>query len=100
MIPMDEEIVLHALNSGFKDFEDALQNYAAVNTNEIDVILTRNVRDFRKSTIAVMTPESFLDQINKVRFPEIFSYVPSHIPHSFCSQAMLQVPGTLQVRPG
>jgi predicted nucleic acid-binding protein len=61
VIPMDEEIVLHALNSGFKDFEDALQNYAAIKTNEIDVILTRNVRDFRKSTIAVMTPESFLD---------------------------------------
>lgn len=52
--------VLNALNSEFKDFEDALQNYSAIDNGKIQVILTRNIKDFRKSTLAVMTPETYL----------------------------------------
>jgi predicted nucleic acid-binding protein len=60
VLKMDKEIVLHALNSGFKDFEDALQNFAAVKSGLIQVILSRNVKDFAKSEIGVLTPESYL----------------------------------------
>ena len=52
--------VLNALDSNFKDFEDALQNYAAIENGEIKVILTRNLKDFKKSTLAIMTPETYL----------------------------------------
>ncbi len=60
VLQMDKDTVLMALNSGFRDFEDALQNYAAVQSGMISVILTRNVRDYLKSDIGVLTPESFL----------------------------------------
>ncbi|NOZ45353.1 MAG: PIN domain-containing protein [Chlorobi bacterium] len=60
---MDKEVVSNALNSGFKDFEDSLQNFSAIKNGEIDVILTRNVKDFRKSEISVLTPESYIKSI-------------------------------------
>ncbi len=60
---MDRDIVIQALNSGFKDFEDALQHFTALKSGFIDVILTRNVKDYTKSDIGVLTPESFLKLI-------------------------------------
>lgn len=57
---MDKEVVLDALNSGFKDFEDALQNFSAVQNGKINIILTRNIKDFKKSDLAVLTPETYL----------------------------------------
>lgn len=57
---MDEEVVLNALNSEFKDFEDALQNFAAIQNGKINIILTRNIKDFKKSKLAVLTPETYL----------------------------------------
>ncbi|MCG2714660.1 MAG: PIN domain-containing protein, partial [Candidatus Marinimicrobia bacterium] len=42
------------------DFEDALQNYAAEKMGDIDVILTRNTKDFKNSELGVMTPENYL----------------------------------------
>ena len=57
---MDRFVIEKALNSGFKDFEDALQNYATMNYGEIEVIVTRNVKDYKKSEIGVLTPETFV----------------------------------------
>ena len=60
ILEMDQTVVMNALNSEFKDFEDALQNYAAVKSSKIDTIITRNTKDYKKSEIGVMTPESYL----------------------------------------
>ncbi len=60
ILSMDKEVVINALNSGFKDFEDSLQNFAAVKYGEINVILTRNLKDFKKSEIGIMTPEFYI----------------------------------------
>lgn len=60
---MDKEVVSNAFNSGFKDFEDSLQNFAAMKHGKIDVILTRNLKDFSKSEIGVLTPESYIKSI-------------------------------------
>ena len=57
---MDKNVVLNALNSEFKDFEDALQNFSAIENGKIKVLLTRNIKDFKKSTLAIMTPETYL----------------------------------------
>lgn len=57
---IDKDAVLQALNSDFKDFEDALQNYSAELDKEIDVILTRNTKDFKNSLLAVMTPDNYI----------------------------------------
>ena len=60
IIKIDEKAVLNALNSEFKDFEDALQNFSAIENGEIKVILTRNIKDFKKSELAIFTPETYL----------------------------------------
>jgi len=60
IVKMDREVILGALNSNFKDFEDALQNFSAVENKEINIILTRNVKDYKKSELAVFTPETYL----------------------------------------
>mgnify|MGYP006277630119 CR=1 FL=1 len=60
VLSMDKEVVLSALGSGFKDFEDALQNFAAERSQLIDAIVTRNVKDYAKSEIGVHAPDSFL----------------------------------------
>ena len=57
---MDRNVVINALNSDFKDFEDALQNFSAIENEEIKVILTRNIKDFKKSELAILTPETYL----------------------------------------
>ncbi len=55
--------VIEALNSDFKDFEDALQNFSAQNMSEINIIITRNVKDYKTSSLSIMTPETFLKSI-------------------------------------
>jgi len=67
VLQMDKEIIVEALNSKFKDFEDALQNFAAVKSGNIDAIITRNIKDFTNSKIGVLTPDSFLKTINASR---------------------------------
>ena len=57
---MNKEVVLDALNSEFKDFEDALQNSSALQNEVINIILTRNIKDFKQSGLAVLTPETYL----------------------------------------
>jgi hypothetical protein len=57
---INKETVLDALNSDFKDFEDALQNFSAQNEKEINVIITRNIKDYKSSKLSVMTPETYL----------------------------------------
>lgn len=44
----------------FSDFEDGLQYFSAVDVMEIDAIITRNKKDFKKSEIPVYTPSEFL----------------------------------------
>lgn len=60
IVKMDKNVVLSALNSEFKDFDDALQNFSAIENEQIKIILTRNLKDFKKSELAIMTPETYL----------------------------------------
>jgi predicted nucleic acid-binding protein len=52
---VNETIVRDALYADFTDFEDAIQYYSSM-ANQIDYIVTRNVKDYKKSTIPVRTP--------------------------------------------
>jgi predicted nucleic acid-binding protein len=61
---IDKNSILIALNSDFKDFEDALQNYAAEINGKINLIITRNTKDYKKSELGVMNPEEFLKSMN------------------------------------
>ena len=57
---IDKNTILQALTSEFRDFEDALQHFSAVSNGLIDVIVTRNLKDYKHSTLLVMTPENYL----------------------------------------
>jgi hypothetical protein len=56
---------IHALKSSFSDFEDSLQYASALTIDGIDLIITRNIKDYRHSDLAVMTPDSFLKILNR-----------------------------------
>ncbi len=60
ILNINKEVVLDSLNSDFKDFEDALQNFSAIKNGKISIVLTRNIKDYKKSELAVMTPETYL----------------------------------------
>ncbi|GAA4319604.1 PIN domain-containing protein [Mucilaginibacter gynuensis] len=55
----DAAVVDQAIASVFSDLEDAVQYYTAVN-GRADVIITRNIKDYKNSAIPVLTAEQFL----------------------------------------
>jgi predicted nucleic acid-binding protein len=64
VVTTDKKTILDALESNFSDFEDALQNFSAQNSNNIEIIITRNINDYKKSKLVVITPENFLKTIS------------------------------------
>ena len=56
---IDEACVKNALNSSWKDFEDAVQHESALQI-AADYIVTRNSDDFKSSFIEVLSPHDFL----------------------------------------
>lgn len=63
--PVNDRVIDLAMVSELRDFEDAVQYYSAV-LAKADCIITRNKRDFRKSSIPVLLPEEFLVQENNM----------------------------------
>lgn len=59
ILPLDEKIIQLSLASGFNDFEDAIQYYTAIEHN-IPVLITRDIKDYKKANISVMTSEQYL----------------------------------------
>jgi predicted nucleic acid-binding protein len=59
---VNDEIIDKALNSSFKDFEDAVQYFSALQSN-CSIIITRNGKDFKQAIIPVMTAEEYLSSI-------------------------------------
>ncbi len=56
---LDDKIVELALVSKFKDFENAIQYHTAIE-NEVDIIITRNKKDFKSSKLPVMTAKEYI----------------------------------------
>lgn len=63
ILKVDSKVISEALASRFKDFEDAIQYYSAKEQGTIDVLVTRNIKDYKESQIPVMTPDSYLKLI-------------------------------------
>jgi predicted nucleic acid-binding protein len=57
IVDVTGDIIRKSLKADFKDYEDAIQYYCALSIPEIDFIVTRNGKDFKKSSIPVLTPE-------------------------------------------
>ena len=64
VLPLDDKITDLALNSDFRDFEDAIQYYTAIE-NDQDLIVTRNQPDFKESKIPVMSAGEFIKSLEK-----------------------------------
>jgi predicted nucleic acid-binding protein len=59
VLAVNDKIIDLALSSDFKDFEDGIQYFTSIENN-VKIILTRNLKDFKTSEIPVMTAEEFL----------------------------------------
>ena len=59
----NREIIRRSLQSQFNDFEDAIQYYSAVALSNIDIIVTRNIKDFKRSDLPVLSPETTIKML-------------------------------------
>lgn len=60
IIGTNKQDIVQALQNNFSDFEDSIQYSTALQVEDLDAIVTRNIKDYKKSKIAVMTPAHFL----------------------------------------
>ncbi|MBL7110788.1 MAG: PIN domain-containing protein [Bacteroidales bacterium] len=62
VLSFTDKIADLALNSEFKDFEDAIQYFTAIENSQ-EMIITRNMSGYRKSKIPVMTAREFIKSL-------------------------------------
>ena len=65
ILAVDDDIIKAALESKFKDFEDAIQYYTALK-HKMDHLITRNIKHYIRSEITAHTPEEFL-KLNEIK---------------------------------
>ncbi len=63
VIDIDNAVIKKALLSDFNDFEDAVQNYSAIEA-ECNCIITRNKNDYKNSVLDILTAKEFLSLIS------------------------------------
>lgn len=59
-VPVNGQIIHNALLSEWRDFEDAVQYFAAKSQTDISGIITRNVKDFKLSDLEVVDSVFYL----------------------------------------
>ena len=67
VVDLRAQNVIDMLDSGWKDYEDATQYRSAVE-EQADCIITRNKKDYKDSTIEVLTPAEFIDKTDSKDF--------------------------------
>ena len=61
--PVNRTTLESALASGIADFEDAVQYFSALQA-DCSIIITRNEKDFKYSSLPIMTAEEYLSSIS------------------------------------
>ncbi|MBX9785026.1 MAG: PIN domain-containing protein [Chitinophagaceae bacterium] len=64
IVDVNSPVIKKSLKSDFRDFEDAVQYNCALTVPKIKAIITRNEKDFKKSTVSVFSPAELLAIIN------------------------------------
>lgn len=59
----EKDDIISALKSGLSDFEDAVQNSTAERIGAKKII-TRNTKDYKRSTLLILTPAEFLKSLS------------------------------------
>ncbi len=63
ILPVDDKVVGLALNDeAFSDFEDGLQYFTALENGQ-ELIITRNLKDFKSSKLPVLTAQQFIETL-------------------------------------
>ncbi len=62
VLPVDKHHIQTGADADMRDFEDAVQA-AVANSNGIDMIVTRNLRDFRQSPIPAVKPDELMRRL-------------------------------------
>lgn len=60
VVDVSKEVIKKSLKSDFKVFEDAIQYNCAKTIVKIDCIVTRDTKDFKTSSLPVLTPKEAL----------------------------------------
>jgi hypothetical protein len=60
IIDVNKKIIHDSLHSEFLEFEDAIQFYAALSHKKIDLIVSRDKKGFKRSTLPVLDVEQAL----------------------------------------
>ena len=63
VLDVTQRDIAKALDLHWKDFEDAVQ-YAVALSHDVDIIITRNKKDFEGNEIPVLTPGEFLQTVS------------------------------------
>ena len=63
VLPFTDKEISESINGGFRDFEDGVQYFISVN-NKISHLITRNIKDFKKANISVLSPHGYLQSLN------------------------------------
>ena len=66
IVSVDEKIIDMALESNFKDFEDAVQYYTAENEG-CNYIITRNLKDYKNSKISILNADQFIQMLSNAK---------------------------------
>jgi len=60
-------VIRQSLKTDFNDYEDAIQYFCAMAVSGIDCIITRDTKDFKKSTISVLTPSEAIAALSNIK---------------------------------
>lgn len=60
IIGTTKNVIGQALRNEFPDFEDSIQYSSALTIKGVEAIITRNVKDYKNSKIAAITPLNYL----------------------------------------
>ena len=63
LVSIDVSIIKRSLLSKHKDFEDAIQIFAANAVDNLDFIVTRNLKDFKDAGVTVLPPDELLNHL-------------------------------------
>lgn len=62
VFPLDVACIKLVINSDFNDVEDGMQHFIATQ-NQCELIITRNIKDYKESLIPVLSAEHYLNLI-------------------------------------
>lgn len=66
IIDVSKEVIKKSIKSDFKDFEDAIQYNCAKSLTKIECIVASNTKDFKTSSLPILSPKEALSAIENL----------------------------------